>query len=279
MDNNKLAQWILRFVKGMFIGTGFILPGVSGGALAAVFGIYERLIGFIANITKNFKENIIYFLPVGLGGIAGVFLLSFAVSYFLEVAEVQVLWFFIGCILGTMPALWKQASKKGRQPKHIGIMVLTALLGYLFLEFGQVMFSGNMPLNFGTWILAGVLIALGVIVPGLSSSNFLVYLNMYKPMTDGIKNLDLSVIIPIGIGGLLCVICFSKLMDYIFKKAYTGLFHFIFGIVLASTVMIIPRNYNYLSAGTLVCAVLCIAGIFLALWMSQLDEKYKPDTD
>ncbi|EPM6810198.1 undecaprenyl phosphate translocase family protein, partial [Enterococcus hirae] len=64
-DSGK--DWLLRFVKGMFIGSGFILPGVSGGALAAVFGIYERLISFLAHLTRNFKENVLFFLPVGLG--------------------------------------------------------------------------------------------------------------------------------------------------------------------------------------------------------------------
>ena len=71
MENEKVTQpnksdWFLRFIKGMFIGSGFILPGVSGGALAAVFGIYERIISFLAHITKNFKENVLFFIPVGL---------------------------------------------------------------------------------------------------------------------------------------------------------------------------------------------------------------------
>ena len=57
---NNAKDWLLRFVKGMFIGSGFILPGVSGGALAAIFGIYERIISFLAHITKNFKENVLY---------------------------------------------------------------------------------------------------------------------------------------------------------------------------------------------------------------------------
>lgn len=65
MENEKVTQpnksdWFLRFIKGMFIGSGFILPGVSGGALAAVFGIYERIISFLAHITKNFKENVLF---------------------------------------------------------------------------------------------------------------------------------------------------------------------------------------------------------------------------
>lgn len=51
-----MVDWILRFIKGIFIGSGFILPGVSGGALAAVFGVYERIISFLAHITRDFKK-------------------------------------------------------------------------------------------------------------------------------------------------------------------------------------------------------------------------------
>lgn len=271
-----MTDWMLRFVKGMFIGSGFILPGVSGGALAAVFGIYERIISFLAHITKNFKENVIFFIPVGLGGIAGVFLLSFAVSYFLGAYETQILWFFVGCIVGTVPVLWEQAGKEGRENKHIIIMVITFIFSLIFLAFGESMFSGDgVPQNFGTWIIAGALIGLGVIVPGLSPSNFLVYMGMYKSMADAIKTLDFMVILPIGIGGIACVLLLSKLMDYIFSKAYAGLFHFILGVVFASTVMIIPRNYNYASWGTLVCVLMLIAGAALGYWMGNLEKKYK----
>lgn len=272
-----MIDWILRFVKGIFIGSGFILPGVSGGALAAVFGIYERIISFLAHITKDFKKNVIFFIPVGLGGIVGVFLLSFAVSFFLGNYEVQILWFFVGCIIGTVPALWKQAGKKGRKNKHINIMVISFFLSLAFLLFGEQMLSGGqVPQNIFTWAIAGALIGLGVIVPGLSPSNFLVYMGMYKDMADGVNSLDLAIIIPIMIGAAACVLLLSKLMDYIFSKAYAGLFHGILGIVFASTIIIVPRNFNYLSLGVIVCIIMCIAGAALGYWMSALEDKYKP---
>lgn len=272
-----MIDFILRFVKGLFIGSGFILPGVSGGALAAVFGIYERIISFLAHITKDFKKNVIFFIPIGLGGLVGIFLLSFVVSFFLGTYEVQILWFFVGCIIGTVPALWKQAGKHGRKNKHINIMVISFFLSLAFLLFGEQMLSGGqVPQNTFTWTIAGTLIGLGAIVPGLSPSNFLVYMGMYKDMTDGVKNLDLGIIIPIGIGALACVLILSKLMDYVFKKAYAGLFHGILGIVFASTIIIIPRNFNYLSLGVIVCILMCIAGAALGYWMSALEDKYKP---
>jgi putative membrane protein len=137
------------------------------------------------------------------------------------------------------------------------------------------MFVGSLPLNPLTWLFAGALIGLGAIVPGLSPSNFLVYFGMYKPMTDGIKDLDLGVILPVGLGAVACVLLLSKVMDMIFNRAYTGLVHFIFGIVLASTVMIIPRDAVYSTGVILVCIIALLGGILLGYWMSGLEEKYK----
>lgn len=276
MANSSIKDWLLRFTKGMFIGSGFILPGISGGALAAVFGIYERIITFLAHITKNFKENVIFFIPVGLGGLAGVFLLSFAVSFLLGNYENVILWFFVGCIVGTAPALWREAGKHGRTNTDIIVMVITFILGLIFLLYGKNLFSGSVEQNFFTWMIAGALIGLGIIVPGLSPSNFLVYMGMYKAMSDGIKNVDFGVIIPIAIGGLVCVLSLSKVMDYIFSKAYAKLFHFILGIVFASTIMIIPTDYSGFNAiSYLASFALCVAGAALGWWMSRLEDQYK----
>lgn len=271
-----MSDWLLRFVKGIFIGSGFILPGVSGGALAAVFGVYERIISFLAHLTRDFKKNILFFIPLGIGGIAGVFIFSFLVSFAFKF-ENQVLWFFVGAIVGTVPALWHQAGREGRGKKHWWIMGITFAVSLVFLIFGKGLFGDGVAQNFGTWILAGVLIGLGVIIPGLSPSNFLVYMKMYDAMAEGIKTLDFSVILPLAIGGLASVLLLSKLADYIFKRAYAELFHFILGVVFASTIMIIPFGAKYTSSGILISVVLFIAGTALAYWMSTLEDKYQAE--
>lgn len=276
-SEKNVGSWILRFVKGMFIGSGFILPGISGGALAAVFGIYERIISFLAHITRNFKENVLFFIPVGLGGLTGVFVLSFAVSFLLGSFETIMLWFFVGCIIGTVPALWKEAGKKGRDTKDMIILVVSFVVGFLFLWQGSSLF-GEVDQNFFTWMVAGGLIGLGLIVPGLSPSNFLVYMGMYKAMADGFKTIDLGVIIPIGIGGLVVVLSLSKVMDWVFARYYAPMFHFILGIVFASTVMIVPTDYAGFSfLAFFACGVLCILGAGLGWWMSRLEERYVPE--
>jgi putative membrane protein len=295
-----VGDWLFRAVKGFFIGTGFILPGISGGVLAAVFGIYERLVGFLANLTKNFKKNFLFFLPVGIGAVVSIVLCSYALVFFFDRYMVQILWFFAGCIIGTIPALWRQAGREGRTPVHIAVLVISAVVAYAFL-FGMKDFAGEVPENFLTWIMAGALIALGFLIPGLSPSNFLLYMGMYRDMADGFKNLDVMVILPIAIGGVACVLLLSKLVNWLLHKVYSGMFHFILGVVIASTVMIIPMplNYGYLDLdvpaestgiapvdlayanwwGFVICGVVCLAGAALGWWMSKLEDKYVPEED
>jgi putative membrane protein len=285
MNGTNWMDWILRVVKGIFIGSGFILPGISGGALAAVFGIYERMIGFLANLTRDFKKNVLFFLPVIIGMAVGVFLLSIPISALLENKDMEayVLWFFIGCILGTLPALLKQAGKKGREGWHWALLVVVCGAAYILLRILEKSGAVSLPQSIFTWVLAGVLIGLGAVVPGLSPSNLLMYLKLdqggqlYAGMTEGIKSLDLSVIIPLVLGALACVLLLSKLMNYIFGRAYATLYHAILGFVLASTLIIVPWNFNYLGIGGLICLGACAAGAVLAFFMSRLEDKYKPE--
>ena len=263
----------------MILGTGFILPGVSGGALAAVFGIYQRLIAFLARPFRNLRENITFFLPVMLGGLSGVFVLSFAIAYVLETHEAQLMWLFAGFITGTLPALWKQAGEKGRRRVHLLILAATAVFGYILLLAGEASVVDDLPQTAATWLMAGGIVGLGAVIPGLSSSNFLVYLGLYQAMAEGIRDLNFTVILPLAIGGIICVLLFSKVMHYVLQRAHTGMYHAIIGIVIASTVMIIPFDYDYRGLGLISCIVLFVVGIMLGRLMNRLEEKHKPIED
>jgi len=265
-------MWFIRFFKGIFIGSGFILPGISGGVLAAVFGLYERMIKFLANIRENFKENFFFFLPVGLGGLFGVFIFSVFLSYFFEIAEVQLTWFFIGCIGGTLPQLWKQAGKFGRNKSHIAALIISAVAAFVFLIVIDLAIVGEFPQNIYTWTFAGGLIGLVAIVPGLSAANLLIFFDIYEPMTNGIASGDFAVIIPLMIGAVITVFAFSKLMAFVLRKAYSGLFHSIIGFVVASTLLIIPWEFNYISVGGLICLAAAALGVAVVQWICRLER-------
>lgn len=268
-------DWFIRLIKGIFIGTGFILPGVSGGALAAIFGLYERMIEFMAHIRRDFKSNLIFFIPVIIGMFAGIVILAYPLDYFLSLHLGPTMWFFIGAIIGTVPSLWSEAGKKGRKPLHIFLMLAVALAAFFLLNSLSQMIDGQLPLNPLTWMLAGGIIALGVLIPGLSASNLLLYAGMYSAMVEGFKALDFSMIIPLIVGGVAVMLIFAKIVNWLFETRYTGLFHVILGFLIASTVMIIPLEYDYTSPKALWCIPTFILGLSLGLWMSKLEKNYK----
>ena len=280
-----MISWIARMLKGMIIALGFILPGVSGGVLAAILGIYERMIRFLAHIKENFIENVLYFTPVAIGMVLGIAAFSYPVNLLLDNYKVIVLWGFAGAIIGTIPSLIKESVKESDRDRADTITFwLSFILSGVFLYSLNGM-VGTLPANFLSFVLAGALIALGILIPGLSPSNLLLILGLYTPMLTGFKRLDLfGTFLPIGIGGALALILFSKAMDYILKHYHSRVYHFIIGIVLSSTLLIVlPQSgnsesisYAGVSIFTLVLAAFFFGlGIWLGIWMSQLEEKYK----
>lgn len=261
----------LNFIKGIFIGMGAILPGLSGGALAAIFGIYEPLINFVSNIKKDFKANLTFFTPVVFGGVFGVFLLSHALSYLLEHNLSEISMFFVGCMLGIFPNLIKQASAKGREPIHVVLAIGVAICSFLLLSNALDSTPSPQPstIEFGSWVACGSIIGLGITFPGLSPSNFLMYLNLYQPFNEAISDLNLKILIPVAIGVLSSFVLTAKLVAYLLKVAYAVVYHVILGLVLTSAVMIIPSDFNL----GLISGLCLIIGISVGVVMSYLEDK------
>lgn len=273
-----LADWLLRLLKGILVGIGFITPGLSGGVLAVVFGIYEPLMRWLGNLREKFLKNSIYFLPVGIGGILGVLAFSAVVEWAFGNYPAQFTWLFIGFIAGTFPSLLKAAGKQGRKSWHWGLLTAVAVGMLLLMRWLQTIRSVQMTENFGSWLLSGAMIGLGVVVPGMSPSNFLIYLGLYEPMASGISRLDFGVIIPLALGGLACVLLFARLVSWLFKKFYALMYHIILGIVIGSTLAIIPAGVRGLGM-IAVCALLFTAGAIISFLLAKLDEKYSRDAE
>ncbi|CAJ1182110.1 DUF368 domain-containing protein [Companilactobacillus nantensis] len=280
----KRDNIFIRFFKGVIIALGFILPGVSGGVLAAILGIYERLLSFMAHVRQNFKRDFLYFLPIGIGGIVGIGLLSKPLEYLLANYQMIVLWGFAGTIIGTLPTLIRKSTSRTKRDKIDIIWFFSMFIGGGLFLFFMSEILGTIPANFFSFTIAGILIALGVLVPGLSPSNLLIILGLYAPMLKGFKTFDPLVFVPIALGGIISILTFSKAMESLIKHHHSRVYHFILGIVLASTVLIlIPNPYssesisyqNVTSWDWILSIGFFILGGLLALWMSNLEEKYK----
>lgn len=235
-----LKNWIIRLVKGILVGIGAILPGLSGGVLSVIFGIYKPMIQFLSNITHKFIENLKYFIPVGIGGIIGILIFSkFVVAAFGQY-EAQFVCLFIGFVIGTFPSLYRTAGAEGRERSDIIIMVLAGLIIF------ALMFAGKdwpkIEPNTLVWFLSGALVALGFIVPGMSPSNFLIYFGLYDKMAAGISSFDMGMLIPFVLGAIICILLFAKLAAWLFDQYYSKMYHAILGMVIGSSLAIFPST-------------------------------------
>lgn len=270
-----LANWFLRLFKGLVVGIGAIVPGLSGGVLAIVLGLYQPLMYFLTHFRVNFVRNFLFFLPVGIGVMLGGFLFSAVVDLAFSNYSVQIIWLFIGFISGTFPSLFRAAGEKGRNRRHWWILLLIAVFTFIFMRWMASTSNVSLPPTFLNWILSGVLVGLGVVLPGMSPSNFLIYVGLYQPMASGISHLDFGVIIPLTIGLVTCVLLFARFVTALFRRAYTTMYHVILGVVVGSTLAIVPFETRGL---TLVISIILFAfGVGISMWFARLEEKYPHD--
>jgi len=285
-SQNLFIDWIIRLFKGIIIGIGFILPGLSGGVLAVILGVYDRIIKFLSNLRKDFIKNIIYFLPIIIGGAIGIIIFSVLVDKAFGKYAAIFICLFVGFVIGTFPSLYKTAGKNGRKTKDFIIFAISTIFIFILMIIGEQQFTIVNP-NFLVWLGSGALIGLGVIVPGMSPSNFLIYFGLYDNMAIGIKDFDFTVIVPLLIGFAICVLLFAKLAAYLFKRYYAGMYHFILGTVVGSSLAIFPTvvfpafsteqlTIAGLSFGLLLilCIISLIVGAIISYLFSKLEDKY-----
>ncbi len=285
---DSIGQWLVRLFKGIMVGIGAILPGLSGGVLAVIFKLYDPMIRFLANIRHKFIKQVLYFLPVGVGVGAGIVLFSVVVEAAFESYAPQFICLFIGFVIGTFPSLYRTAGLRGRNYKHFLVLLISAAAITTLMILGGKSLVAVTP-SIPVWFGSGALIGLGVIVPGMSPSNFLIYFGLYDKMATGIKNFDMSVVIPLALGVIACVLLLAKLAAWAFEKYYAGMYHFILGLVVGSSVAIFPTqvvpgfssealaNIGLSMPVAIVFAVaMLIVGIIASYLFSLLEDKVRP---
>lgn len=263
---------LVRLIQGAVIGAGAILPGISGGVLAVIFGIYRPLMELITHPKTTLKKHLPLLLPVGAGWAAGFFGGGALISLLFSQSETLATCLFIGLILGTVPSLWQEAGLQGRtRGSYLSMAVcfaaLTAVL--LYAQYGAFY---AMPENFFGFLFCGVLWGLSFIVPGMTSSSILMSVGLFTPMLDGIVAFDPAVLVPWLLGMLGIVLALARVVDHLFRVRYSLFYHAVIGIVLSSTVVIIPLHYQ--SAKELALSMLLAAvGAVLAYWSSKIDTN------
>ena len=238
-----ILNFLKSFIKGIAIGAGAILPGISSGVLCVIFGIYEKLLDCVLNFFKNVKKNFIFLFPIALGVFCGVLLFGNILKYVFYAFPVQSKFLFIGLILGSVPALLKKAcTNQVFKFKYLVYLLMSFFIGVLlvFLENKLNISSATNEYSYLFIAFSGFLMSAGVIIPGISSTLILMLLGIYDAYLISISSLYLPFLIPLGIG--LCVgsiIC-MRLVKFLLDKFHAQTFFCIIGFTLGSIFVIYP---------------------------------------
>ncbi|MBE6649597.1 MAG: DUF368 domain-containing protein [Ruminococcaceae bacterium] len=234
----SVKERIITFCKGLWIGGSLSVPGVSGGSMAMILGIYDKLIFSLNSLFKpnkdkkiNKLENFLFLLVAGLGGVIGLLTLYKLISFLMLKFGLQMSFFFVGTVAGGIPLIFKAADVlKVRFSDFVWILLgIAAVVGLMFLPEG--MFKGG---NIAIKILGGAIAAAALVLPGISVSQMLLTMGLYTFVYDSASNLDILPLIPFGIGLVLGVVCTSGGMEILMKKFKRQTYLAVMGFVIGS---------------------------------------------
>lgn len=246
-----MKESIILGLKGFIIGIANIIPGVSGGTLAITLGLYEKLIGAASHFFKNLKENVKFLVPVGVGAVLALLVLSNIIGYSLEHYPVPTTLLFMGLIIGGIPVLLKKVKGHTKNIVNYFFFILTfaIVMAFTFMQ------EGNHVVNLANIDFSGLLLLFGVgviaaatmIIPGISGSFVLMLLGYYEPIINTIRDLshfhnvfqNLMILIPFAIGIVVGIVGIARLIEFLLKKYEIPTYFGILGFVISSMISIL----------------------------------------
>lgn len=230
----------MLIMKGMIIGIGKIIPGVSGSLLAISLGVYEKAIDSLININKDSK-NIVFLGKIGIGILISIIFFSKIILYFLNNYYLYTMIFFIGLMMGNIPSsikIVKQAKKK-----DIIYLLLSLLLVYIIYKFkSPIVYSPNISFNnFIIIFMLGVIDAITMIVPGISGTALFMMLNCYHFIMDLFSNLFSKIYFTItfGIGVIIGILITGYIMNKLLTNHKEKVHLVILGFTISSLIVLL----------------------------------------
>ena len=288
-----MRAYLSYFIKGMAIGIANAIPGVSGGTIAFVLGIYEKLTYSISSLPialiklrwKDTAESLKILIPVFLGAIISIFLFLNIINYLFSYYPIPTKIFFVGLVLGSFPFVTKTVEKYNF--KVFLAFFLGAFIMAIFVYFdinepeineavGETVSSSNFSFVYGIKLFfCGIAAAIAMVIPGISGSLLLLILGEYENISYFVSNMtsNLNNIYPLiflGIGILIGIFLISKLITILIQKYRSMLFGFVLGILIVSFLSLWP-NITSLSIPMLAATVLSMClGFLVAIVMEKI---------
>lgn len=277
----KFLNYLKVFLCGIVFGIANVIPGVSGGTMLVVFGIYDQVTEAISGV-KAIIKNIVFLIFFGLGGGVGILGFASVISFLFQRFNVQTNMYFIGLILGSVPMIYHMgtAEKKVKPLCAVPFLLsICAVVGLSVLEQMNIVPAADVVDGFSLGMTVKLLIctfvaAVAMIIPGLSGSFVMMLLGVYQTVIGAIqiKALNFYVIIPTAVGVLLGVILGAKLISTLIKKYKLMMYSAIMGLVIGSVYAILPADFGFnLQTGFGFVALLF--GVLTSVLVEKLGNK------
>lgn len=243
----SIGEHVTDGLKGSLIGAANTIPGVSGGTIAVITRLYDRLIESVGGFIKTgWRKNLAFLGPVLVGVIVGIVLFARVVDFFLTGYPVQTAFFFMGLILGSLPALYKITIRERFRPVYLipfvvafGLLVAMSIAGrppatepvtIVTLQTGVLIF------------LTGVVSSATMIIPGVSGSFVMLLIGMYSTFIAAVNDLNVPVLLLLVPGFAVGIVAVSKIIRALLHRYHAVTYWAILGLVLGSVLAIWPRG-------------------------------------
>lgn len=280
-----MKEFIVNILKGMVIGLANIIPGVSGGTMMVSMGIYDKLIMLLTHFVKKFKEAMKLLIPLAIGMLLAIALLSKVITRMFEAIPFQTTLLFIGLIVGGLPVIF--AKVKG---KKVGVAQVVAFCVFFVIVVGLALVGEGgektADVTFGfvnvvKLFVAGAVAAATMVIPGVSGSMVMMIIGYYTVIIGTISGLidallsgsvagilsALGVLVPFGLGVLVGIVAVAKLVEFVLKKytntAYWGIIGLIVGSPFAILIMMEGAVFHFVNIITGI--LMLAAGFFVAM--------------
>jgi putative membrane protein len=244
--------------KGALFGVANIIPGVSGGTLAVITGVYDQFMEAIGHFVKHWKFLFFYMIGAGIGIVGG----SFSLETLFERWPAPTLFCFMGFILGGLPLLWKRStlSLKGSKSWIIGFLISFTLVVLMRFLLNPTETEPMRDVNLSVAIaifLSGAAAASAMVVPGISGSFLLLLFGMYTTYVTAITEMNFIIIIVAGLGIVAGLLVTARVITFFLERFHKGTYGVILGLVCGSVIALWPGVPEGLQ---ILAAVLTFAG-------------------
>ena len=267
----------MLLLKGIIIGIGKIIPGVSGSMLAISMGIYQKMIDSINNFFTDFKNNFLFLFKIGLGVLISIVFFSKIILTCLNNYYIVTIFFFIGLIIGSFKDISKEIKKKNNFLIIITLIV-TILLGMINVN-NEVNITNRFIL-FIYFVIVGFIDALTMVIPGISGTATLMMLGAYNKLMETFSNLlnfnifldNFRIMLPFCFGLVIGIILTVKLINFLFKfykdNTYSVIMGFSISTIILMGIKCININYDFYNL------IMAFIMLFIGIIVSKKINRY-----